>query len=580
MVYQFAIRNICVSDINDNVYIVTIDISLRKNNGEEKRMKILSIEISDRITKVLETDYKKDSPKVYNCFAFKTPKDVVVEGKVMFQKEFRIQLLQHLAEKGIQTKKAIFVVNSAKIASRMVEIPNVKENKIQSLLEENINDYFPVDLEQYKISYRLTSDIKAQKGEMLKLFVIAVPKDIIGSYYNLAQQSGLEFVCLDYEGNSIYQIIKSLNVKVRQVYLEIGENSSTVTIASGHVLEMQRTFYYGLGEAIDKIKTSSFCEGDSFLAQLTAIQREQYVHAQELESKDHELNDLRLEIEEVIQPVVNNITRIIKYFSSQNPEEQLAGCTLIGIGTYFRGFRELLEEELGLQVSLIDDHAKMLNRKVAIEKISEDAHLASYLVSLGAVMDPVNLTIQSGKKNGQGFTIIPGDSLSVGFLTLALGVVASLALIASILIPNMQLETEIKEFEIEKRQYTSAKVVQEQFLSAENCAKDMDFMEKIIRGPANEVADILEEMEDKLPSNSYAGSISVDEAGIVMSMTSASKPEVAKVLEQLKTIENFSEVSVSSISSEKNDSGQTPVRYTITCNFPKQPAVDLKKEGN
>ncbi len=200
-------------------------------------MKILSIEISERITKVLETDYKKESPKVYNCFAFKTPKDVVVEGKVMFQKEFRIQLLQHLAEKGIQTKKAIFVVNSAKIASRMVEIPNVKENKIQSLLEENINDYFPVDLEQYQISYRLTSDTKAQKGQMLKLFVIAVPKDIIGSYYNLAQQSGLEFVCLDYEGNSIYQIIKSLNIKERQVYLEIGESSSTVTIANGHELE-------------------------------------------------------------------------------------------------------------------------------------------------------------------------------------------------------------------------------------------------------------------------------------------------------------------------------------------------------
>ena len=87
-------------------------------------------------------------------------------------------------------------------------------------------------------------------------------------------------------------------------------------------------------------------------------------------------------------------------------------------------------------------------------------------------------------------------------------------------------------------------------------------------------------MEDKLPSNSYAASISVDEAGIVMAMTSSSKTEVAKVLEQLKTIEEFSEVTVSSLSSEKNDSGQTPVKYTITCNFPKQETVDLKKGGN
>ena len=543
-------------------------------------MKILSIEISDRITKVLEIDYKKESPKVYNCFAFKTPKDVMIEGKVMFQKDFRIQLLHHLAEKKIQTRKAIFVVNSAKIASRMVEIPNVKENKIQTLLEANINDYFPVDLEQYQIGYRLTTDRKIQKGEMIKLFVIAVPKDIIGSYYNLAQQSGLEFVCLDYEGNSIYQIIKSLNVQERHVFLEIGETSTTVIIANGHELEMQRTFYYGLGEAIDKIKTSPYCEGDSFSAQLNAIQKEQYVHATVTENEDDWLLELRRGIEEVVWPVVNNITRIIKYFSSQNPDAQLIGCTLIGIGTYFRGLPELLEEELGIQVSLIDDHAKMLNRKAALDKISKDANLASYLVSLGAVIDPMNLTIQSGKRNGQGFTIIPGESLTVGFLTLTLGIVASLALMASVVIPKMQLETDMNELKVAKAQYTSAKVVQEKFLNAENSAKDMDFMEKIIRGPANEVANILEEMEEKLPSNSYAGSISVDEAGMVMTMTSSSKTEAAKVLMQLKTMKAFSEVSVSSLSSEKNDSGESPVKYTVTCNFPKQPTLDTKKGGN
>lgn len=544
-------------------------------------MKILSIEISERITKVLEIDYKKESPKVYNSFAFRTPKDVFTEGKVIFQKEFRIQLLQHLAEKGIHTKKALFVVNSSKIASRMVEIPNIKINKIQTLLEENINDYFPVDLEQYQVAYRLASEKKIQKGEMRSLFVIAVPKDIIGSYYNLAQQSGLEFISLDYEGNSIFQIIKTLDVQERQVFLEIGENSSTVTITDGQDLEMQRTFYYGLGEAVDKIKVSPYCEGESISAQFKAIKQERYLHFEGATGEeDHQLHELRGEVMEVVQPIVNNITRIIKYFASQNPDAPFVGCTLLGMGIYFKGLSELLEEELGLEIHLIDDHAKMINRKAGMARINEATNLASYLVSYGAVIEPMNLTINSGKKNSTGLTIIPNESLSIGILVFALGAVASLALMVTAFIPNMQLKNEIKELGTTKTQLASAQVVQDQYVIAENSSKDMTLMESVIKGPANEVASILEEMEDKLPSKSYAESISVDEVGITMAMNSPSKTEVAKVLEQLKTIKEFSEVSVSSLSGEKNEAGLKPIKYTVICSFPKKATDEIKKEGN
>lgn len=544
-------------------------------------MKILSIEISERITKVLETDYKKESPKVYNSFAFKTPKDVFTEGKVIFQKEFRIQLLHHLAEKGIRTKKALFVVNSSKIASRMVEIPNIKINKIQTLLEENINDYFPVDLEQYQVAYRLASERKIQKGEMRSLFVIAVPKDIIGSYYNLAQQSGLEFVSLDYEGNSIFQIIKNLDVQERQVFLEIGENSSTVTITDGQDLEMQRTFYYGLGEAVDKIKESPYCEGESISAQFKAIKQERYLHFEgTAEEEDIQLHELRVEVMEVVQPIVNNITRIIKYFASQNPDAPFLGCTLLGMGIYFKGLSELLEEELGLEIHMIDDHAKMINKKAGMAKINEATNLASFLVSYGAVIEPMNLMVNNGKKNNTGLTIIPNDSLSIGILVLALSAVASLALMVTVFIPHVQLRNDIKELGKKQTELASAQVVQDQYVVAENSAKDITMMETTIKGPANDLAEILEEMEDILPSQSYAESISADEVGITMSMNSPSKREVAKVLEQLKTMKYFSEINVSSISSEDNETGSKSVKYTIICSFPIKTTDEIQKEGN
>ena len=44
--------------------------------------KVLSIEIGQGLTRVVEMDYKVKNPKVYNYFTFETPKDVIDDGMV------------------------------------------------------------------------------------------------------------------------------------------------------------------------------------------------------------------------------------------------------------------------------------------------------------------------------------------------------------------------------------------------------------------------------------------------------------------------------------------------------------------
>ena len=48
---------------------------------------------------------------------------------------------------------------------------------------------------------------------------------------------------------------------------------------------------------------------------------------------------------------------------------------------------------------MIDDHAKMINKKAGMAKINEATNLASFLVSYGAVIEPMNLMVNNGKKN-------------------------------------------------------------------------------------------------------------------------------------------------------------------------------------
>ena len=98
--------------------------------------KVLGIEIGQNLTRVVEIDYKVKNPKIYNMFSFATPPDMISDEGVEVNSIFKAMLQSKLKECHISTNKAIFVLNSARIANREIEIPFVKDNKIKDLLGE------------------------------------------------------------------------------------------------------------------------------------------------------------------------------------------------------------------------------------------------------------------------------------------------------------------------------------------------------------------------------------------------------------------------------------------------------------
>ena len=102
--------------------------------------RVLSIEISNSFTKICEIDYKVKKPKVYKVLTVETPEGVVVDGMLQPTQEYADHLVNALGTNGIRTKKVIFTISSTRVASREVQIPNVKANKIEALVKTNAND--------------------------------------------------------------------------------------------------------------------------------------------------------------------------------------------------------------------------------------------------------------------------------------------------------------------------------------------------------------------------------------------------------------------------------------------------------
>ena len=54
--------------------------------------KVLSMEIGQGMTRVVEVDYQAKAPKIYNAFSLETPKDMVQDGVITRNEDFIINL--------------------------------------------------------------------------------------------------------------------------------------------------------------------------------------------------------------------------------------------------------------------------------------------------------------------------------------------------------------------------------------------------------------------------------------------------------------------------------------------------------
>ena len=106
----------------------------------------LNIEIGASQMRLAEVEPHGRGERILNCFTCSVPAGAVDDGLVRDTKGLGQLLKNEIARHNIHSKKVFFVTGSSRIASREVRIPFVKKRQIQSLIEANATDYFPVDV--------------------------------------------------------------------------------------------------------------------------------------------------------------------------------------------------------------------------------------------------------------------------------------------------------------------------------------------------------------------------------------------------------------------------------------------------
>ena len=535
--------------------------------------RFLSIEAESTQIRVGEVEISGRKGRMLQCFCVPVPQGSVEDGQIRDTKGLGELLRQQLNERGIRTKKAWFVTGSTRIASREVQIPLVKKSRIQSIIEANATDYFPIDVTKYVMSYIILgiTGEKGKKGEeaeqkkaadqerQYRLMVYASPKAISTAYYEFAQSAGLTLSGITFTGNTVYQTVQEEYTFGAHILIKVELENTGISIIRDGKLSFQRNINYGMESAVETIR--SFPQfGDRLEVQdaLQLLSEKKWIYPSLDGQIGEEPDSVKSEVTESIRYLVGNISRIMDYYLSRNGDVNFESIVLCGMGGQVQGLAELLTQELGQKVELLTKITRY-----SVPDTNKHEGLFLYI----AVMDPVKSGLNLMEKTGRKQKEVK-ETLSGAWVVFGVGALAAVALATAGVGARIYQTHEQDRLNQRIAEEQSIEDVYAAYNNAKSQYDNFQSMYAYNNTPNEGLEAFIQEMEEKMPSSITVETFSSTGSQVSFSMRVASKSEAANTLIQLRTFDSLSSVTTTGI--DEGEDGT--VTMSVTCTY-RNPAL-------
>ncbi len=515
--------------------------------------KILSIELSNTTIRIVQMDYKTSNPRVYYHVVCNTPENSINDGYLINPDAVANAIRTALVSNRIKgTKNVIFTISSTKIVTREQQLPQMKSAQLDSMIQTNLSDYFPIDLDNYQVAYTVLGTIDEGKDAgKLRVSIMAAENNLVESYKQLAASCGLVLVQVDNVANSVYQVLKSENKSQCKMVLKIEENATSVLVIKNESLLLQRNIGFGFLPAIKEIMHQpAFQAVSEFDARNIAMKRAcirktlnegtAITDNEDMPepSEGQAMTNARQAVTDSLEDLVKGIQRVLNYYNSTNSSNPLDLCYVCGAGGSINGISHLLSNELGLKVSVL---RKLEN--VSYSVLGDNADLYNYVASIGAIYAPVGF-FSRAKANRQKNATNYGK---LSPLVIALGFVIILALLAKGFLDYKSAKDTNAELQATVTRYQESEAIYNRYAAVLEFYKQVRFGEAATQRSSDNIADFLEELEAKMPTNMTISEFETNDEMFTMQVEVLDRNTAIACIEILRTLDTVSGVSLDAI---------------------------------
>jgi len=508
----------------------------------------LSITINNEYIKICEISKIGKLITVHKAVTVPTPEKSYSDGMIKDIDSLAKTIKVALEDNKITTSNVVFSVTSTKIATKEVEIPNVKNNKITDIINTNATEHFPVNIEEYIIQYSVLEHLVNDENK-IKVQVMAAPSDMIRLYYDLSSLLKFTIKAIDYAGNSTYQGLKRQIDAVPSIVIQVENDVTIVNIFDNNVLQLQRTIPYGKSVLVNAIMDAFSIKYEPAFKKL---QTENLLHSDVT-------GDAGGAVIESLKYLVNNVNRIIDYYITRNTNKPIEKAFVIGNATTIVGFIELFARELNLPLVRIDK----LKDVTCDKKMNLDAAvLPDYITNIGAFIAPVNFVpnniveISKAKDNGKSIKLI-----------LTVSIIVSIILILYPFVTMISAKANRDKIQKNVDSIKNIESVVSEYYEARDISSDAQTFKNLTLNNDDVLADFISTLETQMPVDVSIKNMNVTNGTVTLSGGASSKSSIALLIQKLSAVNNISAVKIGSETETKDANDIVTVTFSLTCQF-------------
>lgn len=519
----------------------------------------LNIQVGERITEVSHVVKHGKGYQIEKTFSFVTPAGSVDDGMILNAESYGKALTEQLELHGFRSMKdVVFLITSSRIAAREVTVPPVKDKQLGDLIKSNAADYFPINIDDYQITYTRIGEMTGDSNGH-RVLVEAAPKSLLDSYAALAEAAGIHVEAIDTSLNALYQALKSVKQEGVTLYVNITPGHTECTALDHGDYIIQRSFGTGGDIVMEPLMRESGAPESAYIEAMKSLGPDDLSILPE---------GVRDQMKEEMERLTMSVARTVDLLSTRYATG-VERIVLLGSAAHIPLFRESLKEKVECPILYLEEVEGLSGLTNSIGEASE------FLACIGSSIHPVDLlpdALREAAEKKGGLTLTSGkeENPSLTF-PIIIAVILAGAGALMVVFGAMQLHQSELERDSIKAQIAAlepAKKTHDNYVFYQDNEKGLKVITDGANGKNAGLHDFFNEMEAKMPSSILVLTATCTQDSITMNIDTPDFETAAAVISKLRDFDSFQVISVSAVSETTDEeSGSSVATFTVTASY-------------
>lgn len=275
-----------------------------------------------------------------------------------------------LDEAKIRTKATIFSIPDFSTFCTSFELPPMSQKEIPQAVYYNASQYIPLPITETTLDWKLIGGAPGDKHSSLKIFLVAIPNQVIQEYQRVAQMAGLELYAVEAEALGISRALAKDSKKC-VCLIDIGVQSTTINIVDKGNLKKSYSFGFA---------------GSQLTYAVSSVLNLGHVEAEEVKKKEGLISakeNITNTFYLLIDPLLVEVKKILSDFYLQE-EKEADEIYLTGGTSALPGLKEYFAEILKKKVEIPNCFSDLLYPPILEQTIGKIA--PSFSVATGVAL--------------------------------------------------------------------------------------------------------------------------------------------------------------------------------------------------